>query len=167
MSSHLRPALVLLDLEQTLIGSWSDPVLLPGRIEAIARAISATPDAQMGLMSWAVYDERDMAVFHAQHQQVLEQALGHSFAPRWLLTMDQWGQELARCTGKLLPRDELFDIFGKDEVFLRLARSHPEWEAREVVLWDDAFPSCTLDVPARNTRASIINVIRAAAGFQD
>ena len=77
------------------------------------------------------------------------------------LLPNTWARELTRATGKILPMDELFDIFGKEEVFLALARRHPEWAGRAVVLWDDAFEDVEMWVPGRNTHACIHNIIRA------
>lgn len=151
--------LVLADLEQTLIESWDQPVLMPHRAGMVRDFLAAHPDAELGLMSWAVYDDRDMDIFRRQMAPDLEQFLGRSWCRRWTLSLDQWGQELSRATNKFLPRQELFDIFGKAEVFLALGRAHPEWVARQIVLFDDAFGSCQLVVEDRNTTARIVSVL--------
>lgn len=155
--------LVLVDLEETLIKSWQEPHLLPGRATMVKDFLIAHPGAQMGLMSWAVYHDRDMQVFCEDMQPMLETFLEHTFSRRWTLPLDRWGQELFGCTGKRLPREELFDVFGKVDVLLALARHHPEWVGQEVVLFDDAFGDLTLEVPGRRTRCSIINVKSAAS----
>lgn len=154
--------LILLDLEQTLIEEWArHPVLLSRRITCVRHHLAANPDAEVGLMSWAVYRKADMDLFHSHMKPVLEEHLDRSFDERWCLSMEGWGQELTRATNKILPMDELFDLFGKDEVFLALARRHPEWVGRDVVLWDDAFEDLEMWVPGRNTHACIHNIIRA------
>lgn len=154
--------IILLDLEQTLIEEWArHPVLLLDRIAIIRRHLNEHPKARMGLMSWAVYRKNDLDVFHAHLKPILETELGKAFDLRWALSLEEWGRELTRATSKILPMDELFDLFGKDEVFLSLARRHPEWADQEVVLWDDAFADMELWVPGRNTRASIRNILLA------
>lgn len=152
--------LVLVDLEETLIESWEEPFLLPGRASLVRNFLQQHPQAELGLMSWAVYHDRDLGVFHQNLQADLEQLLERKFSPRWTLHLDHWGQELLQSTRKHIPRSELFDIFGKAEVFLALARHHPEWRDREVVLFDDAFDDLTIEVPGRGTRAQIINIKR-------
>lgn len=152
--------LVLVDLEQTLIESWEEPFLLRGRAALIRDFLAAHPEAELGLMSWAVYHDHDLATFRQRLQPDLEAFLGRCFAPRWTLHLDQWGLELGRCTRKQLSREDLFDLFGKAEVFLMLARFHPEWAGQEVVLFDDAFEACHLTVPDRGCQARIVNVLR-------
>lgn len=152
--------LVLVDLEQTLIESWNEPFFLPARVELVRDFLRDNPQAELGLMSWAVYHDQDMDVFRRTLQADLERLLERPFSERWLLHLDQWGTELFTCTHKRLPREELFDVFGKADVFLALARHHPEWVGQEVVLFDDAFDDMTLDIPTRGTQARIVNVVR-------
>lgn len=154
--------IVLLDLEETLIEEWGPhPRLLLDRISCIRDHLGAHPNADLGLMSWAIWKEDDLEKFHARLRPSLEEALGRRFGIRWTLSLEGWARELTRATGKILPMDELFDIFGKEEVFLALARRHPEWAGRDVVLWDDAFEDVEMWVPGRNTHACIHNIIRA------
>lgn len=150
--------LVLVDLEETLIESWQEPFFLPGRIALVRDFLQQHPEAELGLMSWAVYHDQDMGVFQRTLQADLERLLERPFSPRWTLHLDQWGQELFDCTRKRLPREELFDVFGKADTLLALARHHPEWVQREVVLFDDAFDDMALEIPGRGTKARIVNV---------
>ena len=150
--------LVLADLEETLIESWHEPSFLPSRAAMVRDFLQTHPQAQLGLMSWAVYHDEDMATFKRTLQDDIERLLGHAFTPRWTLHLDGWGQELFACTRKRLPREELFDVFGKPDVLLALARHHPEWVNEDIVLFDDAFDDLTLEVPGRGTTARIINV---------
>jgi hypothetical protein len=149
-----------------MVHSWEQPRLLPGPLACLAAHLAAQPQAQAGLMSWAVYDDEDLAVFAAHLQPALEQALGRAFDPQWVLSLDQWGQALFACTHKNLPREELFDVFGKADVFLALARHDPRWAHRRVTLFDDAFDDMTLVVPTRGTIARIVKV-DPLLGFKD
>ena len=152
--------LVLVDLEETLIESWSEPFFLPVRIGIVRDFLQEHPEAELGLMSWAVYHDADLETFRQSLQADLERLLERPFSPRWMLHLDQWGTELFKSTHKRLPREELFDVFGKADVLLALARHHPEWAGREIVLFDDAFDDMTLDIPGRGTQARIVNVKR-------
>lgn len=158
--------IILLDLEQTLIEEWGrHPKFLPAQIACIRSHLQAHPQAELGLMSWAVWKQRDLDEFDVHLRPRLEEALGRCFGERWTLSLEGWAWELTRATGKILPMDELFDIFGKDEVFLSLARRHPEWEGQDVVLWDDAFGDMELRVPGRGVRAEIRDISLANQVF--
>ncbi len=154
------PPLVLLDLEETLIQSWHEPYFLPGRIAKIRDFLERHPGSELGLMSWAVYHDEDLAVFHTTLRADLESMLGQAFDARWVLHMGGWADEVFRWARKRLTRDDLFDLFGKDQVFLLLARRQPEWQGRHVVLFDDAFEDLVLEIPGTQTTAQIINVLR-------
>jgi hypothetical protein len=166
-ASVTPPPLVLLDLEETLIQSWFEPWFLPQRIAKIRAFLEEHPGAEMGLMSWAVYHDEDMVTFRRTLQQDLEAQLGQAFEERWLLHMGDWANEVFQWARKKLSREDLFDLFGKDQVFLLLARKQPEWQGRLVVLFDDAFEDLTLQVPDQQTEARIINIVRHAPPPKD
>ena len=154
-----KPPLILLDLEETLIESWRERYLLPNRVEQIKNFLAEHSDAELGLMSWAVYDDKkDLKDFKEDLQEWLEGCLDFKFTERWVLSMDGWADELFKTSKKKIDRSEMFDIFGKEEVFLMLARRHPEWSNRKVVLFDDAVEHCILDLPDRNNSAQMFNV---------
>lgn len=154
--------IVLTDLEETLIQSWQDPVALPDRAAVVRRFLADWPEARLGLMSWAVHDDADLSTFTRDLQPAVEHLLGRPFDARWRLSLDQWGAELFGCTRKRLPREELFDVFGKADLFLALARHHPEWQDETILLFDDAFDDLMLEVPGRRTQARIVNVVQRA-----
>lgn len=150
--------IVLADLEETLIQDWSNPVMVPDRLDIVRQHLMKHPTAQLGLMSWAVWDDRDMDVFNRKLRPMLEEALNHVFCSRWTLSMDGWAQEMLHHGRKKLDRDEMFDLFGKEDVFLTMARRHPEWVDQTVFLFDDAVPHSTFCIPSLNTHAHMINV---------
>ena len=150
--------LVLADLEETLIKDWTDPVFLPARLEIIKNHLANNPHAQLGLMSWAVWDSRDLDVFNRTLRTELEEQLGHRFSEQWMLSMDGWAQEMMIHGRKHVHRDEMFDLFGKEDVFLMMARRHPEWLGQEIFLFDDAVPQSTFSLASRGTVAHMVNI---------
>lgn len=151
--------LVLLDLEDTLIHTWEQPDLLPHLVARVQGVLAQYPDASVGLMSWAVYHAKDLATFRTQLQAPLEAVLGRSFDPTWTLSMDDWARAIFACSGKLLSREDLFDLFSKLETFLFLARHLPAWKDETVILLDDAVPETfLLQIPERGTRALAVNI---------
>lgn len=157
--------LVLADLEETLIQEWSNPLLIPGRISIIRDHLQQHPTAQLGLMSWAVWDSRDLDIFNRTLRPILEQELGHNFDERWTLSMDEWGQEMFTHARKRLDRDEMFDLFGKEDVFLILARRHPEWLGRQIFLFDDAVPNAKFSILDKGTHAHMVNIVNPGEEF--
>lgn len=150
--------IVFTDLEETLIKYWSNPVMIPDRLDIVRQHLIKHPHAQLGLMSWAVWHEKDMEAFNHRLRPMLEEALGHHFSPRWALSMDGWAQEMLHHGRKKLDRSEMFDLFGKEDVFLTMARRHPEWAGREVFLFDDAVPASTFSINSGKTLAHMVNV---------
>ena len=159
-TAAIVPPLVLLDLEETLIQSWFEPWFLVDRIAKVRRFLEQHPGSEMGLMSWAVYHDEDLATFRTTLQADLEHQLGQAFEPRWTLHMGDWAGEVFQWGRKRLSMDDLFDLFGKDQVFLFLARQHPEWQGRQVILFDDAFEDLELKILGTGTHARIINILR-------
>ena len=128
--------IVFLDLEQTLIDNWENGWLLPEKIKVI-RGLCAPFDAKVGLMSWAVWDENDKAKFNSELRPELEKALGMKFSDEFVWSMDDWAKQLFEFRGKKISREDLFDIFGKEEVLFMLSRCHPAFKGHTVILFDD------------------------------
>ena len=154
--------LVLLDVEQTLTEDWisrsAAPALLMDNIELVRAELGTNADLEMGLMSWAIQDEGDMDAFQRLLRPALEEVLRHSFTDRWCLSMDQWANELLVSSGKLLSREDIFDIFGKPELLFKLATIHPELQGRDVTLLDDSFQNMVLSLPERGTTVRVIRI---------
>lgn len=129
--------IVFLDLEETLIDNWENGWLLLRKIKAI-RDLCAPFDAKVGLMSWAVWDEKDKAKFNSELRPELEKALGMKFSDEFVWSMDDWAKQLLVFHGK---KDFLVRIcltfFGKEEVLFMLSRCHPAFKGHTVILFDD------------------------------
>ena len=59
-----RPTLVLLDLEETVVDDWQSRNFLFHKMERVKRFLEQFKPFTLGLMSWAVYDDADLRVFH-------------------------------------------------------------------------------------------------------
>lgn len=128
--------IIFLDLEETLIDNWENGWLLPGKIKTI-RGLRAPFDAKVGLMSWAVWDEKDKAKFNSELRPELEKALGMKFSDEFVWSMDDWAKQLFEFRGKKISREDLFDIFGKHEILFMVSRCHPAFKGHKVILFDD------------------------------
>lgn len=130
-----RKHIIFLDLELTVIHSWEDPVVLMHNIERMREGIPA--NAEIGLMSWAVWNNKDKDKFNNTLRSEIEEALGHKFSDKFVWSMDDWCAELAKNSVKKLNREDLFDCFSKHEVLFMMSRCHPEFRNSNVVLIDD------------------------------
>jgi len=92
----------------------------------------------LGLMSWAVWNDDDKKVFNEKLRPAIEEALGMTFADELVWSMDDWSWHINRSTGKRVSRDDLFDMFGKQEVLFVLSRHSHNFNRQKVFLVDDA-----------------------------
>jgi hypothetical protein len=131
--------IVFLDLEQTVINCWDDQSLILRHIEKIKHWLSENNlDVKLGLMSWAVWDENDKNLFNIHIRPRLEEALGKSFNDSFVLSMDDFASKILECCGKMISRDDMFDMFNKETTLFTLTRSHPMFKFEHVFLIDDA-----------------------------
>lgn len=152
--------LVFLDLEETLVDDWSSQLLLTANVR-VTRSFLKTlpPGTKVGLMSWAVWDERDKSLFNKDLRPFLEAELDVQFSDDFVWSMDDWAQEVFNSTGMKLSREDLFDVFGKHEVLFKLSRHSPKFEGHQVVLVDDvAEHMLKWDVPHNRCSATMLNV---------
>lgn len=155
-----RSRTVFLDLEGTLIDDWNTRNFLAYNAEHILQSgILLGTDVAVGIMSWALWDTRDAAVFTESMLPELQAFLGVQINTSLPLTMDQWADDLLRYRKLRVSRDDIFDIFQKPEILLSMARFNPLFFGRDIILIDDAFEHGTrIDVPSTDTRVRLINI---------
>lgn len=133
-------------------------IFLPRKISAIAKFLSEN-DARVGLMSWAVWHFADKEQFESRFRHDLEFMLQHQFDDKLVWSMDEWAVEIFKHRRKKVSRDDMFDMFGKQEVLLSLARNHPEFKGHEVVLFDDAVEHMMeFRCPSNECNVKFINI---------
>lgn len=136
--------IVLFDLEETLIDNWSTFNALHDNIAKInASGIlnkSSSQTLQVGLMSWAVIDQKDEARFmrlgadRSLFEDALKQPLDRSHLP---FTADDYRFRLLFHRHLKINKEEFLDIFNKVEVLTMLARCDPWFKDKEIILVDD------------------------------
>lgn len=131
--------LIFLDLEETVIDDWENAFLLPHNIDKIKRNFvnDWNKSNVFGLMSWAVQNEDDKAKFNKQIRDRLEINLGVKFNDNFVWSMDDWARQLFLCTGKLIDKTDIFEMFGKQELLFLLSRKHLHFKDQNVLLIDD------------------------------
>jgi hypothetical protein len=129
--------LVFLDLEETVLDNWDDANMLMGNVRWLQKRL-ALVNCTLGLMSWAVWDEKDKTKFNSEMRPMLEEALGMPFDNRFVWSMDEWAEQVFKHHGKKVSRQDLFDLMGKQEVLFVLSRCHPDFKDNNLLLVDDA-----------------------------
>lgn len=155
-----RTCFVFLDLEETVINNWEDQQFLLSNIDKIEEKLNgrtlrfpplkaggetiespAAPiiNLRLGLMSWAVWDEKDKQSFNKNIRPHLETMLRRRFDDSVVWSMDDWADQLLKYRHKKVDRADLFDLLNKPEVLFMLMNKHPEFKNSFVFLIDDAF----------------------------
>ncbi len=155
--------LIFLDLEETLIDNWDNGFLLLPKVDAIRTVIAQMHElfgtVQVGLMSWAVWDEKDKAKFNKDLRDFLETNLKCSFDDAFIWSMDDWCNEVLKCTGKKISRDDVFDLFNKEVILGELCRKHPLFADETILFIDDtATHNMSISVPHRNCMLKCLNI---------
>ena len=156
-----------LDLEETVIDEWDSDVVRHATCRRVRHAMrEAAKDlfpggrVLLGLMSWAVYHDKDLTAFKDRFRQELEWCLEHHFEDSLLWHMDEWCKQFGRCSVrgavKKVSRDDLYDLCGKHEVLFAM-RNHPELKSCKVTLVDD-MAEHGLCVNKGNFRLNFLNV---------
>jgi len=142
---------IFLDLEETLIESWDIPDWLPDNAEAIKTFIqSLHGPAQFGIMSWAIWNERDREAFIKKLMCPIEDGLGIEFQNSLILTMEDWAQLVLSQSGLRVAYDEVAH-FGKETIlfWLRHAKDFPKGE---IFLIDDTVEHNDCIISLEKTR---------------
>ena len=159
---------VFLDLEETLLDTWQDGNLLEVGLhrtrELLKRVRSTDNRVRVGLMSWAVWDQKDKDDFNSRFRPFLEAELRTNFDDRLVWSMDNWAERVFKFGKKKLDRQDLFDMFQKEEVLFKLARcADPEFRNTAVFLVDDRVShGLIVRVPEHECSVQLLNVNQLA-----
>lgn len=143
--------LALLDLEETLIESFDDALILEGNIRKITEHLcglvgafvdpaSTLDNLRFNWMSWAIWDwsEKECEVV-GDVMTVLNRDHGWDMHPRmWMnmgLSMEWWVDALMKCEGLRVERQEIPQIFTKQDMLLKTRRLFSDFD--RVILFDD------------------------------
>lgn len=150
-----RPTLVLLDLEETVVDDWQSRNFLWHKMERVKRFLEQFHPFTLGLMSWAVWDDGDLRVFHDELEGPLSEFFGSTFEAAW--SLDQWQNRLLKCKGLKAERKDMFDCFGKHET-LFMCRNDPLFANRRVLLVDDVVEHGLSFTTSNNNFTNFVNV---------
>lgn len=134
--------LVLFDLEQTLIDEWSNPVLWHDHNPSILRWLRTLGPFTSGLLSFAVWDDKDKHHFNANLRAPIEHAFGFAFSDEWMLTKNQLLDKARVWERKpFLDSSDFDDFFNKRKVVEDLWLNEFQTPNTRVILIDDTVPN--------------------------
>ena len=155
--------LIFLDLEETLIDEWANGFLLLPKVDLVKALIAQmrmqTETVRVGLMSWAVWDEKDKVKFNNDLRDFLETNLKCTFDSELTWSMDEWCKEVWKCTNKKVDRTDIFELLDKEAILCLFAKKHPLFKNETVLFIDDtATHNMSVLVPERNCVLKCLNI---------
>lgn len=130
--------IVLFDLEETLIESWENPRLLHEENPSIQKWLSTLGAFQSGLLSFAVWDEKDLNTFNKTLREPLEKTFGIEFSdPLMFIKTDLLIKNRVWENKPFLDMNDFDDFFKKDTTMFALWKNEFQRPNTRVILLDD------------------------------
>jgi len=145
---------VFLDLEETIIESWSNPLLM--NVGKIGNFLHTAGVEEVGIFSFAIWNEQDRIDFVKRGiKQAIEISLGVTI--KEILTVPNIANEVFWKTGLRMDINEFITIWGKQRAFIDWALITQRNEKR-VILIDDVVRNIDVIDRDRNLLIELINV---------
>jgi len=149
---------VWIDLEQTIIASFADPVLC--NVTRIRNFLKKNGVKVVHIFSYAIYNEHDQEVFVRDMKPAIEEALGVEVMT-WPTVKDMIRADF-RFTGTRFDPDfevcEYIQLRGKQQGFINYIQSRCNF--KRAVLIDDVVPDQTLVDRRKGWQIEFYNVDR-------
>lgn len=151
--------IVLLDLEQTLIEDWSNPVLQHEANPSLLPWFKSLGDFQAGLLSFAVWNEEDLKVFNRNLREPLEQTFGFQFQNDLIFLKDDLLTRFRIWLNMpFLDQSDFSDFFNKRRSMEDLWLHEFQQPHTRLILLDDTVPNITLHSDdVENCQLQLIN----------
>lgn len=153
---HTTPDLVFLDLEETIIYSWSNPLLC--NVHKIRTYLRKHNITEIHIFSFAIYNVVDQAEFVRDMKPAIEEALGVTVLS-WPSVRDMLKADYELTGVHFDSGTEVHDyitIRGKPQGFINYINSRCEYNY--AVLIDDIVPNQTVIFHDPGCRVDLINV---------
>lgn len=143
---------LFLDLEETLVKSWHDPVFC--NTDFIKDIIEKEQTNQVHMFSFAIIDESDKKIFEDQFKKHLENHFEIEILS-WM-SIDEIMKEVFQFNGIVFEKFEFTTMWGKLKAFHDFCRN--KFEDTECILVDDIVPNSIFEITDKNL---IIRTIKA------
>jgi len=141
---------VFVDLEETLVRSWDNPVAINHR-EVVSFTMKHGEEVE--LFSFAVWDDNDVEKFREKMQAGIEKEFGIKIIKVW--PCSEIFKRVRHWTGVQFEDHEVASIWGKERGFEDFCHSlgNPD---TEFVLLDDTVRNKTICLPDRNVKIKFV-----------
>lgn len=146
---------VWLDLEETIIDSWSSGLLV--NTSKVRKWISDQAVTNVSIWSFAIWDEKDWNEFSSSGiKNTLERALNVEIY-EYLCVDDVQKKVFEYENVHYESRSDFMSLNGKHWSFIKYCMHHQQ--GHECILLDDVVPSWVLLEPKTNTIVRLVNIV--------
>lgn len=139
---HKTQTICYIDLEQTILESWQDPLLI--NVSKIRDFLKERQITEVSIFSYAIYNDNDKRIFADQIKPNIERALGVTVMG-WPSVQDMIREE-KKYTGIVFDQAyevaEYIQLRGKKDGFINYVQGTCDFET--AILIDDVVPDLTL-----------------------
>lgn len=125
------------DLEATMIESWDKPFII--NQEKIFNFLREFPCDEIGIFSFAIWDDKDREHFNKHFKVVLEELFGIRIVH--IPTKQELFQAIKKANGKQFDFQDFFDFWGKENGFSDWIRAT---QTGTHILIDDMVEDCEM-----------------------
>lgn len=144
--------LLFLDLEETVIESWHNPLLC--NISKVKKFLSEFDTKDVRIFSFAVWNEDDRKEFDFSIKGLLERTFGVNIV--WCPTLAEIAKEVGVFTKCRWEPHEITTVWGKHRAFIDFCTS--QFSDVECVLLDDVVPNLEIFNKDKNLKIRLVNV---------
>ncbi len=144
--------IMFLDLEETLVKSWHDPVFC--NTDLIKEILAVEEIKKVHMFSFAINDDSDKKIFEERFKKPLEKHFDIDIMS-WM-SIDEIMKEVFQFNGIAFEKFEFTTMWGKLKAFHDFCRN--KFKDTECVLIDDVVPNSTFELTDKNLIIRTIHV---------
>lgn len=147
---------IWIDLEETVINSWYNPILIPKNIEKIKRycVFHGFDSNRINIFSHAIWNDEDFDVFYDHGIATdLEQAFGSPYVINKCMKVD-W---LISQTVKNISSGEYVSRYNKFESFMKYVPLIGAFDTK-FILFDDVVPNYEIEMLDFHNSVKFVNI---------
>lgn len=151
---------VFLDLEETIIDSWQSGLLV--NVQVLREFLEKNNVTEIGIFSFAVYNDRDLEIFNRDHKPFIEKALNVTVTS--CVTVEQMQKSDTKFTGIFFDNiSDFISVRGKKDAFINFVNANIKFD--KAMLIDDVVPNMTIRFNDLNKEIELVNVLKLAGKF--
>lgn len=151
---------VFLDLEETIIDSWHSGLLV--NVQVLRDFLEKNNVTEVGIFSFAVYNDRDLEIFNRDHKPFIERALNVTITS--CVTVEQMMKKDTAFTGIFFDNvSDFISVRGKKDAFINFVNGNVKFD--KAMLIDDVVPNMTVRFNDLNKEIELVNVLKLAGKF--